>query len=97
MITREEFTKLITDYQKWDKRIDEVCKILNSEIWETDWISYASKLFDDILHISFSESAVDLVNDYLFDSDIKETIVDNKKNIINNVNTLWDFIKDNRK
>lgn len=97
MITKEEFTKLITNYQKWNKRIDEVSKILNSEIWETDWISYTSNLFDDILHISLSESAVDLVNDYLFDLNTKEIIIDNKKYIINNVNILWDFIKDNRK
>lgn len=97
MITKEEFTKLIEDYQNWNKRIDEVCEILNSEIWETDWVSYSSKLFDYTLHLLFAENGVDLINDYLFESDAIEITIDNKKYIINNIDTLWDLIKDYRK
>lgn len=97
MITKEEFVKLIEDYQEWNKRIDEVCEILNSEIWETDWVSYASKLFDYMLYLLFTENGTDLINDYLFNSDPLEIIIDNKKYIIDNIDTLWDLVKDSRK
>lgn len=97
MITKEEFVKLIEDYQEWNKRIDEVCEILNSEIWETDWVSYASKLFDYMLYLLFTENSIDLINDYLFNSNPLEIIIDNKKYIIDNIDALWDLVKDSRK
>lgn len=97
MITKEEFTKLITDYQKWNKRIDEVCEILNTQIWETDWVSYSSQLFDTVLDLLFNEWAVDLIGNYLFEMNPTEITINDKKLIIDNIDTLWDIIKDSRK
>lgn len=101
MITEEEFKELITDYQKWDKRIDEVSSILKSpDLYEADWISYTSKLFDNTLKLVFNKYAVDDISWWIweksFNPDLKMWDKDDNEIPTETIDDLWNIVKENR-
>ena len=60
MITKEEFIDLILKQQEWYNRIDEVSEALSvPTLLESDWVEYASVLFDKTLDLWFNEDGVD--------------------------------------
>ena len=60
MITKEEFIDLILKQQEWSNRIDEVSEALNvPTLFESDWVEYASVLFDKTLTLLFNEDGID--------------------------------------
>lgn len=67
MITKEQFKQLINNHIKWDERITEVSKILDSQIWEADWVMYTGELFDRTLEYLFNDEAVDTINWWLWE------------------------------
>ena len=60
MITKEEFIDLILKQQEWSNRVDEVSEVLNvPTLFESDWVEYASVLFDKTLALLFNEDGID--------------------------------------
>lgn len=101
MINKEQFIELVENHKKWNHRIDEVSTILNSYIWESDWVSYGGELFDKILNILFNYHAVDAINWWLyekFDASPHLTMHDGEGNEIptETVEDLWEVVKDDR-
>lgn len=101
MITKEEFITLISNYQKWDKRIDEVSTILNSpDLFESDWISYTSELFETTLKLVFNKYAIDDINWWIweksFNPDLKIWDLDDKEIPTETIDDLWNIVKNNR-
>lgn len=102
MVTKEEFLRLISDFQKWDKRIDEVEKVLNFCPLNIDWVEYSGRLFDTTLSILFEEDAVDDINWWLFERPRfppGPKMWDENGNEIptETLEDLWNIVKDYRK
>ena len=68
MITKEEFIDLILKQQEWSNRIDEVSETLSvPTLFESDWVEYASVLFDKTLDLLFNEEGVDDLDWWLYE------------------------------
>ena len=96
MITKEEFTKLITDYQNYLKRLDEVCQVLATNVWECDWVEYSGLLFDYTIDLLFKPEGVDTICWWLFErKDNQYKMWDaNKKEIpMDTLDDLWEYVK----
>ena len=57
MITKDEFIDLISAHKKWDKKIDEVCSILGTDLFEAAWIEYGYALFDKLVNLECNKYA----------------------------------------
>ena len=101
MITKEEFTKLISDHQKYNKRLDEVCDAFDAEIWSADWIEYANVLFDTTIGLLFTDEGQDTISWWLYEkdgrSDMKMWDAEGKEIPTETIEDLWEVVKDNRK
>lgn len=102
MITKEEFTKLISNQKNWDARLDAVGKTLNCNPLDMDWIEYGARLFDNTINLLFKEDGVDIINWWLFErsiSPIKPKMWDEKGDEIpvETIDDLWNVVKDFRK
>jgi thymidylate kinase len=81
MITKEEFTQYITEFQKFDEAIERIEIALNGSkygcnLWESDWYGNVSKMLDIFIDSHFTEKGADWVYYYLFEN------IDDKKVII---------------
>ena len=101
MITKEEFITLIKDFKKWDNKTDQVCKILNIDIIESDLVMYGSILFEKTISFLFEEEAQDNIFWWLWEkngrSDMKMWDKDGTEVPTETLDDLWEIIKDNRK
>lgn len=100
MITKEEFNNLITKYQNWNKRIDEVESILGfADLLEADWIEYAAILFDDALNMLFTKEATDTIYWWLYEKHTGPSMWDSEGNVIpmDTIEDLWNYIKDKQR
>lgn len=98
MITKEEFVKLVTDHQKWDDRMEEVCSIMNCGLIDADWIEYTSMLFDNNLKLLFLPEAVDTILWWMYEITDRSVpnMWDKDHNVIpmETIDDLWDYVKD---
>lgn len=98
MITKEEFIKLISDHQKYNKRLDEVCDVFDAEIWSADWIEYASVLFDTTIGLLFTDEGQDTISWWLYEkdgrSDMKMWDAEGKEIPTETIDDLWEIVKD---
>ena len=101
MITKEEFIKLISDHQKYNKRLDEVCDVFDAEIWSADWIEYASILFDTTIGLLSTDEGQDTISWWLYEKDGRSDMKmwDSKNNEIptETIDDLWEIVKGNRR
>lgn len=101
MITKNEFISLISDHVKWNKKIDEVCSILGTDLFEAAWIEYGYDLFDKLLSLEFNQYAVDDINWWLWekngDPEMKMWDKDDNEIPTETIEDLWEIVKDNRK
>ena len=101
MITKNEFIKLISDHVKWNKKINEVCSILGTDLFEATWIEYGYSLFDKLLSLEFDECAIDDINWWLWekegDPEMKMWDKDGNEIPTETIEDLWEIVKDNRK
>lgn len=97
MITKEEFEKLIKDYQKWSNRVEEVSKVLDTpNLFECDIVEYAALLFDKTLNFLFKEEGVDFINCWLFE-ELQIIDPDGKVTSIDTVDDLWNLVEEYQK
>lgn len=101
MITKGEFIDLISAHKKWNKKIDEVCSILGTDLFEATWIDYGYTLFDKLLSLEFNRYAVDDINWWLWekngDPEMKMWDKDGNEIPTETIEDLWEIVKDNRK
>ena len=102
MITKEKFIDLILKQQEWSNRVDKVSEVLNvPTLFESDWVEYASVLFDKTLALLFNEDGIDDIYWWMYeksenpelkmwDESVKEIPTDT-------VEDLWNLVKNNQK
>ena len=113
MITKEEFTKYLTQYQIFDKAMDRLSEALSGSkyglpLLETDWGDAVGKMLDIFLDSHLTVDGADWVTYYLFE-DIEDKLVEiiepadmfNKEKKIeyhlNSLDELWDFLLTDKK
>lgn len=102
MITKEEFTKLILEQNKWHNQLKEVGRVLNCNPLEIDWVEYGERLFNNLIVILFGEDAAYTIYWWLVE---KPTLPpgaamwDEEGNEIptETIEDLWNIVKDYRK
>ena len=98
IMNKDEFIKLVSEYQQWNSRIDEVGNVLNCELFEADWIEYAHSLFDFVLKKVFDSDGVDIVYWWLFeksyDNDLNMFDADHSEIPTETIDDIWMIVKD---
>lgn len=101
MVTKEEFIKLISDFKHYNNRLDQVCDVLQCDLFQADWVEYTGRLFDYILSKLFTEEGVDDINWWLWEKSIDPQLemYDKDNNIIptETVLDLWNIVEPFRK
>lgn len=102
MITKEEFIDLILKQQEWSNRIDEVSEALSvPTLLESDWVEYASVLFEKTLDLLFNEDGVDDIDWWMYEKsrnpELKIRDENGKEIPTDTVEDLWNLVKDNQK
>lgn len=102
MITKEEFIDLILKQQEWSNRVDEVSEVLNvPTLFESDWVEYASVLFDKTLALLFNEDGIDDIYWWMYEKsenpELKMWNESGKEIPTDTVEDLWNLVKNNQK
>lgn len=102
MITKEEFIDLILKQQKWSDRVDKVSEALNvPTLFESDWVEYASILFDKTLKLLFNGDGIDDIYWWMYEKsgnpELKMWDESGKEIPTDTVEDLWNLVKDNQK
>lgn len=113
MITKEEFTKYISEYQRFDEGLERLSEALSGSkygipIFECDWAEAVGKMLDCFLDSHLTVDGADWVTYYMFEDveDKKVTIkkpedMFNKETEIeyhlNSIDELWDFLLTDKK
>ena len=102
MITKEEFIDLILKQQEWSNRIDKISEALNiPTLFESDWVEYASVLFEKTLDLLFNEDGVDDIYWWMYEKsgnpELKICDENGKEIPTDTVEDLWNLVKDNQK
>ncbi len=113
MITKEEFTEYILNYQAFEHSISRMeeafCgKKYGCNLFECDWVISVDKMLDLFINTHFTETGSDWIFYYLF-----ETIEDKKVTVtkeadlfkekeeveyhLNNIDELWNFLLTDKK
>lgn len=102
MITKEKFIDLISKQQEWSNRVDEVSEALNvPTLFESDWVEYASVLFDKTLALLFNEDGIDDIYWWMYEKsenpELKMWDESGKEIPTDTVEDLWNLVKNNQK
>lgn len=102
MITKEKFIDLISKQQEWYNRVDEVSEALNvPTLFESDWVEYASVLFDKTLALLFNEDGIDDIYWWMYEKsgnpELKMWDESGKEIPTDTVEDLWNLVKNNQK
>lgn len=102
MITKEKFIDLILKQQEWSNRVDEVSEVLNvPTLFESDWVEYASVLFDKTLALLFNENGIDDIYWWMYEKsenpELKMWDESGKEIPTDTVEDLWNLVKNNQK
>lgn len=102
MITKEEFIDLILKQQKWSDRVDKVSEALNvPTLFESDWVEYASILFDKTLKLLFNGDGIDDIYWWMYEKsgnpEFKMWDESGKEIPTDTVEDLWNLVKGNQK
>lgn len=102
MITKEKFINLILKQQEWSNRVDEVSEVLNvPTLFESDWVEYASVLFDKTLALLFNEDGIDDIYWWMYEKsenpELKMWDESGKEIPTDTVEDLWNLVKNNQK
>ena len=102
MITKEKFIDLILKQQEWSNRVDEVSEVLNvPTLFESDWVEYASVLFDKTLALLFNEDGIDDIYWWMYEKsenpELKMWNESGKEIPTDTVEDLWNLVKNNQK
>ena len=108
MITKEEFTKYLTQYQIFDRGLERFSEALSGPkylipIFECDWAEAVGEMLDTFLTSHFTVEGADWITYYLFEN-IEDKLVEvtkpgdmfNEETKIeyhlNSIEELWEFL-----
>lgn len=99
MISKAKFVKLIKEYQEFLKYLSKLDE-LKIDIIESQLHEYPCQLFDWIMRNSFDEDGEDWIGYYLYElpsiNDPKIVDKDGNKIPLENLDDLWELVKDYR-
>lgn len=101
MITKEQFTKLISSHIKQLEKINEIEHVIQGDIMNWNVIEYGNILFDTVLSLLFKDEAVDDIFWWLFekrgDSNLKMWNENENEIPTETIDDLWEIVKDFQK
>lgn len=101
MITKEQFTKLISNHIKHLEKIDEIERVIQGNIMNWNVIEYGNILFDTVLSLLFKDEAVDDIFWWLFerrgDPNLKMWTENGNEIPTETIDDLWEIVKDFQK
>ena len=100
MITKEEFIKLLNDRINWNDKVEQLCELLGSNLWESDIFNYGEILFEKILNLRFNDSGIDIIFWWLYERKYDKDLnikIDGKEVPSETLDDLWNLVKDYRK
>lgn len=111
MITKEEFTKIITSYQNFENNINRLFYAFTgskNNFMDCDWIDEVNKLLEATIHSHFTEEGADWIFYYLYELiKDKKVIVTKSADLfnreqkieyhLNSIDELWDFLLTDKK
>lgn len=108
MITKEQFIKVIEFHSIFEKGVHRIEEALGGKpysltgLWESDWITGHSKMFDLFIESHFSESGCDLVFWWYYEDvpkiiyeKIDSNLFDKEKEVkinIKSIDDLWTYM-----
>lgn len=102
MIDKENFVRVMAEYNNWNSRVHQVADVLGLDLLGSDWIEYTHYLFQDFIESQFNETGVDWINWWLFEkpnfSEEEAKAWDSEHNEIptNTIDDLWNIIEKER-
>ena len=115
MITKEQLSEFLDRYSNFDRAVTRMGEAIsgksypyNTNLFETDWYTHVSEMYDIFLESHFTDEGIDWINYYFFE-DIEDHLVTvtvsadlfNKEHEVeyhlNSVDELWDFLLTNKK
>lgn len=100
MITKEEFIELLNDRINWNDKVEQLCELLGSNLWESDIFNYGEILFEKILNLKFNDSGIDIIFWWLYERKYDKDLnikIDGKEVPSDTLDDLWEIVKDYRK
>ena len=100
MITKEEFIELLNDRINWNNKVEQLCELLGSNLWESDIFNYGEILFEKILNLRFNDSGIDIIFWWLYERKYDKDLnikIDGKEVPSDTLDDLWEIVKDYRK
>ena len=100
MITKEEFIELLNDRINWNDKVEQLCELLGSNLWESDIFNYGEILFEKILNLRFNDSGIDVIFWWLYERKYDKDLnikIDGKEVPSDTLDDLWEIVKDYRK
>ena len=77
---------MIIEHIDWLNRVKKISEVLDSNIYECDWVQYTNDLFLNIISTLFTEEGFNAVEEWMFEE--SDTIDYESK-----LDNLWDNIK----
>lgn len=96
MIGKEKFIELIEEYNKQNKRIDQIGEFVTG-IYDSPIIDYGWKMFDELKKAYFTEEGVDWIDYFLYENPKECYYIDDVKIPLKTIDDLWETVKDYRK
>lgn len=115
MITKEQLSEFLDRYSKFDKAVIRMGEAISgksypysTDLFETDWYTHVSEMYDIFLESHFTDEGIDWINYYFFE-DVEDHLVtvtvsadlfDKEHEVeyhLNSVDELWDFLLTNKK
>lgn len=100
MITKGEFIELLNDRINWNDKVEQLCTLLGSNLWESYIFNYVEILFEKILNLRFNDSGIDIIFWWLYERKYDENLnikIDGKEVPSDTLDDLWEIVKDYRK
>ena len=113
MITKEEFTQYIIEFQNFQQAIERIEEAISGSkygcnLWETDWYESVCEMLEIFLTSHFTVEGADWVSYYLWeDTDDKAAYVKQEGDMFNeekeirysleSADELWDFLLTDKK
>ena len=100
VITKGEFIELLNDRINWNDKVEQLCELLGSNLWESDIFNYGEILFEKILNLRFNDSGIDIIFWWLYERKYDKDLnikIDGKEVPSDTLDDLWEIVKDYRK
>ena len=113
MITKEEFSKFIINYQTFEKAISRMEEAFSGRkygcnLFDCDWVDSVGQMLDLFIDSHFTEKGSDWIYYYLFELiEDKKVIITKEANLfkekeemefhLNSIDELWNFLLTDKK